>query len=175
MSLSTMLESARRRRYDRVRDRRESARRQAVANGKPVRESQTEALEKVAAALFCRDFLNDLDRLLIARKATLWLVWKRKKGQLYVESPELPNGSEVLMEARRNCEIVRACFEGEIGRRIAVLLEQHNVSMLIAWRAGKLVLQAGNTSVSDTHCLRLIEVQNMHRGRYLNESETNHG
>lgn len=132
-------------------------------------------MEKVAAALFCRDFLNDLDRLLIARKATLWLVWKRKKGQLYVESSELPNGSEVLMEARRNCEIVRACFEGEIGRRIAVLLEQHNVSMLIAWRAGKLVLQAGNTSVSDTHCLRLIEVQNMHRGRYLNESEINHG
>lgn len=175
MSLAQMLDSARLRRAGRVRERKEAKRRQAIASGTPVRESRGEAMEKVAAALFCRDFLNDLDALLLNRKATLCLVWKGKRGQLYLEGPGLEGGAEILMKARRDNRAALACFEGEIGRRIAVLLDQHEVTLMIGWNAGHLELQVINPKASTAHALCMISVKNAHAGRYFNELEAARG
>lgn len=173
MSLTKQLAAARQRRAIRQREKRESQRRQAIASGKPVRESKAEVVEKVTSAMFARDFLNDLDRLLIARGATLCLSWRGKKGQLYLltgdeEAPTV----EVLMEARRNSSTVLGCFEGEIGQRILALMRQHEISMCIGWVSGALLLQAGNQSVSTTYCLTMIRApKEGSHSRYMNETE----
>ena len=126
MSLATLLAGARARRTGRLREHKEKQRQQARASGKPVRESRGEVVEKVTSALFARDFLNDLDRLLIARGAQLCLSWRGKRAQLYIASgsPASPT-IEVLMQARRNNPSVLGCYEGEIGRRILALMQQH--------------------------------------------------
>lgn len=173
MSLATLLAGARARRTGRLREHKEKQRQQARASGKPVPESRGEVVEKVTSALFARDFLNDLDRLLIARGAQLCLSWRGKRAQLYLASgnPASPT-IEVLMQARRNNPIVLGCYEGEIGRRILALMQQHQISMCIGWVSGALLLQAGNQAVSTTYCLTMIRVSKEgSQGRYMNETE----
>ena len=173
MSLATLLAAARQRRAGRQREKRETKRQQAVASGKPVRESKVEVVEKVTSALFARDFLNDLDRLLIARSAELCLSWYGKRAQLYIRTGDKSAPTiEVLMQARRNSSNVLGCFEGEIGQRILALMRQHEISMCIGWVSGALLLQAGNQSVSTTYCLTMIRVSREgSQGRYMNETE----
>ena len=177
MSLTQMLDRARQRRAGRVRDRKDAQRRQAIASGKEVHESKVEVVEKVTSALFARDFLNDLDRLLIARGAKLCLSWSGKKAQLYLMGGDEASPTiEVLMQARRNNSTVLGCFEGEIGKRILVLMQQHEISMCIGWVSGALLLQAGNQSVSTTYCLTMIRVSKEGgQGRYMNETEVSGG
>ena len=177
MSLAQMLDNARLRRAGRVRERKEAKRRQAAASGVPVRESKAEVVEKVTSALFARDFLNDLDRLLIARGAKLCLSWRGKNAQLYLASGDPENPTiEVLMQARRRSTTVLGCYEGEIGQRILALMRQHEISMCIGWISGALLLQAGNESVSTTYCLTMIRVSKEgSQGRYMNEAEVANG
>ena len=122
----------------------------------------------VAAALTAKLFTEDLDKLLTARSARLCIVWKRNTGQLYVESPE---GSEVLQEANKKKGVLKICYQGDMGKRIAHFLDQHEVELMIGWISGKLVLQCGSRDVSDTHCLRMIETTENRKCRYMMASE----
>lgn len=103
-----------------------------------------------------------------ARSARLCIVWKRNVGQLYVESPE---GSEVLQEANKKKGVLKVCYQGDMGQRIAHFLDHHDVELTIGWISGKLVLQCGSRDVSDTHCLRLIETTENRKSRYMIASE----
>lgn len=172
-TLNAMLAGARQRTEQRRNYHRERERRRSIDRGNTPRESQHETVEKVASALFARDFLNDLDRLLVARRAMLCLAWKGKRGQLYVRTgPDDAPVIEVLMNARRNDPRVLGCFEGEIGKRVFTLMQQHEISMCIGWVSGALLLQAGNQAVSTTYCLTMIRVSKEgQQGRYMNESE----
>src|SRR5690606_38911131 len=110
-------------------------------------------IERATAALCGRDFLNDLDALLKARGATLWVVWKGKRGQAYVQSAA---GYEVLIESHRTRRTVTPDFSGDIGARIYRLMEQHDITLVAAWRNGQYALQAGNAHASDEYCLSLV-------------------
>lgn len=142
--------------------------RQAEAAGLPVDMTAAENLERLGAAWTADDFRADLDRLLIARDAGLYIVWQGKKGQLYVDSPE---GKEVLQEAHRQKRTLRLCMNGDMGKRIGFFLDKHKVEIAIGWVSGKLVLQCGSREVSDIHCLRLIEVDQGKRRRYMMKVE----
>lgn len=128
--------------------------------------SRREKLEQVAAAWCGRDFLNDLDTLLIARSATLWIVWKGKRGQVYIESPA---GLEVLMETHKQRRTITLQPPGDIGQRLAALMKLHNITLAAAWRGGEYVLQAGNADISNTHCLALVRCTEGHKCRYMIE------
>lgn len=173
MVLEQMLMLARQKRAARIRSRKERERQKAKDAGHAFRESHGEVMEKVASALFGRDFLNDLDRLLIARKAKLCLLRKGKRGELYALT-KAPDGSdviEVLMRGRRDDDRVHGCFEGEVGSGIYKLMQLHEISMCIGWVSGNLLLQAGNQSVSTTYCLTMIQVTRDGQGQYMNETE----
>lgn len=138
----------------------------------PSRPRKHALVERAAAALFARDFLNDLDALLKARGATLWVVWKGKRGQVYVQSAD---GYEVLVESHRTRRTVTPDFSGEIGQRIYRLMELHDITLGAAWRNGQYALQAGNTSVSDEYCLSLVRCGEGRKAQYCNELEATHG
>jgi len=76
MSLQAQLDAAR----ARYRARRAKAR--------PRRSGKHALIERAAAALFARDFLNDLDALLLKRGAPLWVVGRGKRGRVYVQPAE---------------------------------------------------------------------------------------
>jgi len=156
MSLQAQLDAAR----ARYRARRAKAR--------PRPSGKHALIERAAAALFARDFLNDLDALLLARGATLWVVWKGKRGQVYVQTAE---GYEVLVESHRTRRTVTPDFSGEIGQRIYRLMEQHDITLGAAWRNNEYALQAGNTRVSDEYCLTLVRCREGRKAQYLNELE----
>lgn len=172
MTMDAMMERARLKSAQRRHNHRERERRRSIDRGQAPRESKRETVEKVTSALFARDFLNDLDRLLIARQAMLCLCRKGSRGELYVRTgPDDDPTIEVLMRNRRNNPRVLGCFEGEIGQRIFKLMQQHEISMCIGWVSGALLLQAGNQAVSTTYCLTMIRVSKEGQGRYMNETE----
>ena len=137
----------------------------------PPRPRKHALVERAAAALFARDFLNDLDALLKARGATLWVVWKGKRGQVYVHSAD---GYEVLIESHRTRRTVTPDFSGEIGQRIYRLMELHDITLGAAWRNNEYSLQAGNTHVSDEYCLSLVRCGEGRKAQYCNELEQPH-
>jgi len=142
------------------------------AGARPRRPHKHALIERAAAALFARDFLNDLDALLVARRATLWVVWKGKRGQVYVQTAD---GYEVLVESHRTRRTVTPDFSGEIGQRIYRLMELHDITLGAAWRDGQYALQAGNTRVSDEYCLSLVRCTEGRKAQYCNELEAAHG
>ncbi|MGV8959240.1 MAG: hypothetical protein ACOH1V_02475 [Stenotrophomonas sp.] len=168
MTLAALLERARRNTYTRRQRAREHQQRQALAAGKPVPMTKRENLELVAAAWTAQDFLNDLDALLTARQAQLYIVWSGKRGQLYVQSPA---GQEVLQQAHKQRRHLHISMGGDMGHRINHFLDVHNIELVIGWVSGKLVLQCGNRAVSTTHCLRLIECNDGSRCRYMLTTE----
>jgi len=164
MSLAKQLAAARKRRKDRHARQRENLQRQALAAGTQVPMSKREKLELVAAAWTAQDFLHDLDALLRARDAKLWLVWKGKLGQLYIESPA---GYEVLQQANKQRRTLTLETPGDIGSRLYALLDLHRVEIRIGWASGELVAQCGSRDVSDTHCMRIIATGEGKRCRYM--------
>lgn len=128
-----------------------------------------ETIEKVTAAAFGLDFLADLDTMLAARSAQLWVVWKGKRGQVYATHAD--GTIEVLIEAHKVRRTVMPDFSGEIGGRLFALMRAHNISLVAAWRDGLFVLQAGNAEVSTTHCLALIRCSEGRKCRYWPEGE----
>lgn len=159
MSLQAQLERARLRGVQRkMRARR--------ATGAPI--GRTEQLEQFGAALFARDFLNDLDAMLIARSASLWVLWHRNVGQVYLETPD---GIEVIITSGRRQNALVPNFDGEIGQRMYALMEQHNITLAVAFSGGRFVLRAGNTDVSINHCLQLVCCGKGAKQRYANEAE----
>lgn len=164
MTLNSLLEQQRRRRSARLQRAREADHRRRLAAGLPLRTSNRDQIELLAAALTGSLFLEDLDRLLAARSASLWLVWKRNIGELYTESPD---GTEVLMRLNTKKGLLQVCYQGDMGRRIAHFLDLHQVEMMIGMVGGRMVLQCGSREVSDTHCLRLIETTQNRKCRYM--------
>lgn len=138
------------------------------AAARPPRPRKHQLIERATAALFGRDFLNDLDPLLVARGATLWVVWKGKRGQVYVQTAD---GYEVLVEAHRTRRTGTPDFSGDIGARIYRLMELHDITLIPAWRDGQFALQAGNTSVSNEYCLTLVRCGEGRKAQYCNELE----
>lgn len=159
MSLQSQLERARLR----GQQRRMRARRAA---GVPI--GNAEQLEQIGAALFARDFLNDLDAMLIARGASLWVIWHGNVAQAYAETAE---GIEVIIATGKRQQAVVPNFGGEIGSRMFVLMQQHNISVAVAFSGGLFVLRAGNTDVSINHCLQLAACTKGQKQRYCNEAE----
>ena len=141
------------------------------SRGQPARPRKHALIERATAALFARDFLNDLDALLRARGATLWVVWKGKRGQVYVQTAA---GYEVLIESHRTRRTFTPDFSGEIGARVYRLMEQHDITLAAAWRNGQYALQAGNTHVSDEYCLSLVRCGEGRKAQYCNELEQPH-
>jgi len=138
------------------------------ATAHPPRPRKHAIIERTAAALFARDFLNDLDALLLARGATLWVVAKGKRGQVYVQTAD---GYEVLVESHRTRRTVTPDFSGEIGARIYRLMELHDITLGAAWRHGQYTLQAGNARVSSEYCLSLVRCGDGRKAQYCNELE----
>lgn len=163
MSLQNMLEHARRRGASRHA-------RHIVRNSPRTSRAmqQRDTIEKITAAAFGLDFIADLDAMLIARSAKLWIVWKGKRGQVYAETKDC---LEVLIEAHRQRRSVTPHFDGEIGQRLFALIRAHNTSLVAAWKDNEFVLQAGNADVSTTHCLALIRCREGRKCRYVNEQE----
>lgn len=159
MSLQALLQQQRRRTHQR-----RTA--QRIERNAPL--TRRDRMEQVAAAWCGRDFLNDLDKLLITRNATLWVVWKGKRGQVYIDSPA---GLEVLMETNKQRRSITVQQPGEMGQRISALMKLHNITLAAAWRGGEYVLQAGNADVSNTHCLALVRCTEGHKCRYMIESK----
>lgn len=168
MILNALLAQARRQTVARKQRARERQQRQDQAAGRPVRLSKVEKIERIAAAWTCQDYLTDLDRFLVARGCDLYIVWQGRHGQCYLRTPE---GNEVLMHADRKRRTVKVCYTGEYGQRLARIMDQHRVEMTIGWASGRLVLQAGSREVSDVHCLRLIEVTDGRKCRYMRGDE----
>lgn len=141
------------------------------AKALPPRPRKHQLIERATTALFARDFLNDLDALLVARGATLWVVWKGKRGQVYVQTTD---GYEVLVESHRTRRTVTPDFSGDLGQRIYRLMELHDITLIPAWRHDQFVLQAGNTNVSDEYCLSLVRCGDGRKTQYCNELEQPH-
>lgn len=123
------------------------------------------AAEQAAAAIFARDFLLDLDRLLEARGLALYIEWRGSVGQAYVEDGV--GRREAFAEVRMGTAAWTSSLSGDFGQRLLAIMRQHRVTMQLTFRGGSLVLLCGSLEVSDHHCLRLGIVAKGQRGRYM--------
>lgn len=161
MSLHQLLAQQRQKTKARAREHRL----QSVAALAPSERPVMHVAEQATAVLFARDFLLDLDRLLDARGLGLWLEWRGKIGQCYVEDGM--GRREAIAQVRMGSMEVRAQLSGSFGQRLMAIMRQHRVSLQLTFRGSSLVLLCGSLEVSDHHCLRMGEVAKGQCGRYM--------
>lgn len=161
MSLQALLAQQRQKTKARARERRL----REVKALPPGERPAVHVVEEVAAAVFARDFLLDLDRLLEARGLSLFIEWRGSIGQAYVEDGV--GRREAIAEVRMGTAVWTSHLAGDFGQSLLVIMRQHRVSLQLTFRGGSLVLLCGSLEVSDHHCLRLGIVSKGQRGRYM--------
>ena len=161
MSLQDLLAQQRQKTKARSRERRLREVKALPSGERPV----VHVAEQAAAALFARDFLLDLDRLLEARGLSLFIEWRGRIGQAYVEDGV--GRRESIAEVRMGTAVWTSHLSGDFGQSLLVIMRQHRVSLQLTFRGGSLVLLCGSLEVSDHHCLRLGIVSKGQRGRYM--------
>lgn len=171
MSLQKLLDGQRKKRSDRKVGRRMNRHRADLKAGRVPQFSTLESLSRAGLQIAGDDFMDDMDKLLIARNLHLCVSWSGWTGRVFAQDADGEQTDLHVYGLRSRSIDMSGMLTTEIGQRLTKLLDLHNCELSGYFDGDKFGLLLSHRDIPESYSFRLAMTGYGKSSRYMKRSE----